>query len=117
MNKDLKQLIGKTLTRVEHNKLLDEIEFEAPGERWRMFYEPACYIEDIVGDLSDLVGAPIVMAECVTNQDAPPGRRGVDSTYTWTFYKLATVKGYVTIRWFGTSNGYYSEEASFERIR
>lgn len=58
------------------------------------------YIESVVGDLEDLVGSPLLKAEESTGE--------MDSG-TWTFYKFATLKGYVDIRWNGESNGYYSE--------
>lgn len=55
------------------------------------------------------------MAEEATNRDLEPMYPDTES-YTWTFYKFATIKGYVTIRWYGTSNGYYSEEVSFREV-
>lgn len=120
-NEELSELIGKTLRSCVQNGR-DAIRFESEGgERWEMVYEPdccaSCQIEDVVGDLHDLVGSPIVMAEVSTNSDAPERPETLDESFTWTFYKLATIKGYVTIRWYGSSNGYYSETASFRRIR
>ena len=91
------------------------------GEVYKMFHEQDCcesvYIESIVGDLTDLIGEPILRAETAENlfDMIKQADREIDSdeSYTWTFYKLATRKGYVDIRWYGTSNGYYSEGVSF----
>jgi len=62
------------------------------------------------------------MAEEVTNaQDVNPDGVKIpwyskENSFTWTFYKFATIKGYVTISWYGESNGYYNESVSFRII-
>ncbi len=72
-------------------------------------------IEDVCGDLQDLIGLPLLLVEESSNRTDPPHEdHDKHGTYTWTFYRFATVKGYVTIRWYGESNGYYSESVDFE---
>lgn len=60
---------------------------------------------EVIGDFSDLIGYPLLMAELVTES----GEDDDMESFTWSFYKFATIKGSVTLRWFGQSNGYYSE--------
>lgn len=123
-NSNISDLLGKTLTEVERVGD-EEIYFTtAEGEKYVMYHEQDCcenvVIESIVGELADLVGSPITMAEEVSNYDGGSRDEIQDywssDSYTWTFYKLATVKGYVDIRWYGTSNGYYSESVDFVKL-
>ena len=119
--KSFEDLAGQVLSNVE-NKDDEQLIFTlATGEKYRLYHEQDCCeqvtIEDIVGDLSDLVGSPILMAEEATNanNENPEGvpQKLYQESFTWTFYKLATVKGYVTVRWYGESNGYYSESVDW----
>jgi hypothetical protein len=116
---NLNELVGKTLTNIEVDKgFLSEIKFYCnDGTEYKMYHSQDCcedvYIEDIAGDIQDLIGYPVLMAEESTSEDNP--KVSGEYSFTWTFYKLATVKGYVTIRWYGTSNGYYSESVDFVR--
>ena len=116
---------------INDNAGKDEIVFTTgDGNVYRLYHEQGCcesvYIEDIAGDLADLIGSPILNAEEVTHDNENPKEitvipndqaddmSGYDS-FTWTFYKLSTIKGSVTIRWYGVSTGYYSESVDFEQ--
>jgi hypothetical protein len=113
LNVDL--LMGKILSKIE-NKDKEELLFHtADGDVYKMYHDQNCCesveIEEIIGDLKDLIGSPITMAEEVISE----GENDWGSQ-TWTFYKFATNKGYVTIRWLGESNGYYSESVDFTQV-
>lgn len=110
--KSISELFGKTLVAVTQIDN-DEIHFTtSEGETFKMFHTQDCCetvtIEDIEGDLQSLVGNPILVAEESSNEDPQAVESG-----TWTFYKLATINGHVDIRWYGSSNGYYSEGVDF----
>jgi hypothetical protein len=114
-------LKGKTLISIQGKEGSDEIIFIGEGgDKYKLYHGQNCcesvVIEDICGDLCDLIGAPILLAEEVIhyceNPDGVPTKDYQDS-WTWTFYKLSTIKGSVTIRWYGESNGYYSESVDF----
>jgi len=125
---EITELIGKTLSKIENNDNEELIFHCETGEIFKMYHEQACCegvsIDDIIGDLEDLIGTPILIAEENSSTDptdeqiAEKEKRKIDEgeyyyesddSFTWTFYKLATIKGYVNIRWYGSSNGYYSE--------
>lgn len=109
-------LIGLTLASVEGAKGSDEIVFKTTdGRTFRQVHHQDCCecvsVEDITGDFADLIGEPILVAE----ESSKAASEDESSEYgSWTFYKLATVKGWVDIRWLGESNGYYSESVDFE---
>ena len=118
---ELSDMVGLTMTDVRRDG--DLLSFKVSDGRVFKLYsdiegDERVYIEDVCGDLADLEGTPILMAEEVSNDEVGftmPTERCPDrqSSETWTFYKFATVKGCVTVRWYGTSSGYYSEKAAF----
>ena len=111
------ELVGRTLYKVTEDG--EELKLYLSDTNYVRFYhsQDCCesvYIESIVGNLQDLVGEPLLMAEEVSNHE---GEETGDESYTWTFYKFATRKGYVDVRWYGSSNGYYSESVDVEVVK
>lgn len=117
--KSFSELKGLVLKEIKVNKTEDTIMFLAePNLKYVMYHEQSCCesvsIEDICGELDNLIGTPILVAEERQSSKEPPLKDlEDDDSYTWTFYEIATIKGSVTIRWYGSSNGYYSESVDF----
>ena len=108
------QMLGKTFVQVTGSVGDSEMTFEtSQGERFMFAHSQNCCecvdINDIVGDLQDLVGEPLLVAEEVQGETPVDFVERDHESVTWTFYKFATRKGYVDVRWLGESNGYYSE--------
>lgn len=110
------ECIGKTIVEIRGAKKdSDHISFLfSDGSCFKMYHPQECCetveVEDICGDIDDLLNTPLLGAEASVNKDD-------DESATWTFYKFRTQKGYVDIRWYGTSNGYYSEEVEIRYFK
>jgi hypothetical protein len=124
MLQSFNELYGHTLSsvkRVGNEELIFTLD---NGEKYKLYHEQDCCegvaIEDVCGELEDLVGSPILIAEEVSSNENPPDLKPdtyySQDSFTWTFYKIGTMKGYVTIRWYGESNGYYSESVYWTKI-
>lgn len=112
-------LEGKEIHSIKQSK--EEIVFDCVGGyTYRMCHHQDCCedvsIDDIDGNLQDLVGEKIITAYESSNYQNLPKKSDYDDSYTWTFYIIRTNKVSLTIRWYGTSNGYYSESVDFEQI-
>lgn len=127
---EIKDLLGQIITKIDVNRNSrfdvfgeksgtdDHVIFTlSDGRMLGMYHEQSCceyvHIDDINGSLSDLLNTPILRAEEKTNCDSD---KEYDS-FTYTFYDLATKNGCVTLRWFGSSNGYYSESVNFTWLK
>lgn len=140
--RDFSFLIGKTLTLAEPKSLVMQsggidkmmrkdcadptaIHFQDSEDNdYVLGHEQDCCetvtLEDMCGDLQDLIGAPILVAEHRTG-DAEilyenKHGEGYDTCAEYNFYELGTIKGSVTIRYHGQSNGYYSMRANLYEI-
>lgn len=156
MVNEFASMIGATVVKVTgHEQGSDSMTFHADdGRRFTFYHSQDCCesvsIEDVCGDVEDLVGSPILLAEEVSSGarearldrlssnhtfdskdlvaeaevqklcevhahvfDTAELEKDLGESFTWTFYRFATAKGHVTVRWLGVSNGYYSESVSY----
>lgn len=111
---------GMFCTKVERGHFYDSdcIDFTMQdGTIYRMTHVQDCcesvYIEDICGELCDLENTIINVAEYRYSEDD----NLEDGVGTWTFYEFRTIKGSVTVRWYGHSNGYYSTTAEVYNLK
>lgn len=117
MSHDSNVIVLKGLTLTEASQEgSDRMVFKTLCGRSFLFYhsQDCCEsvnIDKIEGNLSDLIGSPLVEATEVIDHDQPDG--GYHESITNTTFAFATSKGRVVIKWVGSSNGYYSESVSF----
>jgi len=106
--------IGAKILSVEGLKVGSRrIVFKTSNGVFLMYHDQDCCedvrVDDVVGK-ADLVGAVVLdLIEKISKEC-------VNTSCTWTFYTLKTNKGYTDIKWYGESNGYYSESVDFVEV-
>jgi hypothetical protein len=118
-------IVGSTITEIHGAKggsNIIQFSFADAVDHSLNHYQDCCErvtVEDIAGDIEDLIGSPILFAMESTSNTNPDGvtiEGYQDDSFTWTFYRIGTIKGTVIIRWYGESNGYYSESVDWTAL-
>ena len=110
-------LVGKTIVDIQGMvQDSEEIIFTLnDGVKYKMYHEKDCcecvYLEDVNGDIENILNSEILRFD-EKIEDNPEA----DESQTYTFYTIATINGYIDLRWNGESNGYYSESVDFELL-
>ena len=109
--KTIEELEGQTITLIEQGES-DVIIETKEGKRYRMYHEQNCceavYVDEVKGSFSDVYGSPVIAAcEEIGHDTHDYG------TCTLTTFHLITDNGELSIKWNGSSNGYYSESVYF----
>lgn len=112
---DFEELVGhKIISITGLTEGSEEVMFITDKGCFRQFHHQDCCenvsVKEVSGDINDLIGEVILYAEV----SATPKECEWGGLEMWTFYKLATIKGYVDISWYGESNGYYSVDVSLD---
>jgi len=122
----IEAFVGKTPIKIEIVKEsewndAEEVQWTfSDGSRYVMRHEQDCCevadAVDIDGDIQKLIGFPLLIAEVVSGITARQ-KDEYDESWTWTFYKFANIKGYITMAWYVSSNGYYSEDIAISEVK
>ena len=115
----IKQIIGSIILKVSGLSIdSKEIKIVTDNGEYIMYHEQDCCecvsVDDIIGNLE--IGSKILDFIEKTNSDIEKEQEYRDESFTWTFYTIKTDKGYCDIKWYGSSNGYYSESVDFKKI-
>jgi hypothetical protein len=124
--------MNKYWQHVDFNNLLNEVPIEIKqdeydgndsivfkmqsGREFMLCHRQDCCesvnLESIDGDINRLLNNPITIAY----ESYEEGNSKYESS-TWSFYHIGTTLDTVTIRFFGESNGYYSESAELQEYK
>lgn len=111
-----------SITGAEAGKDRIEIVTES-GRKFVLYHSQSCCesvsVRNVLGDLASVTGVPVTDATEEISQENPADEVKPDyqDSFTWSTFTLVTAKGTLRIRWYGESNGYYSESVSFVEIK
>lgn len=117
---DFSALNGRLITAKGLEPGEDEVVFTdtESGEQFVLSHTQDCCecvrLYDVCGDPDDLIDARVISAY---ESSSGAEEDVVCESCTWTFYRIQTSKGAITLRWLGESNGYYSEDVEFDQVK